>query len=334
MRWGVTGSLPRADLLDFGEGVESVGRESRKRRRKKAAKRKGARRARDAAEWPPWGSWPVSGAYMSYLDAFRICGQGLMFFCRKSPGGRFTFLVSTLDFFRAGLVDTAIVHNMSEGRFREEFLGGSAVKGGYLMKPAAPETVRKIFWGAYEFMRKQGYELPSREVANVRVLIPTPPKGPKGWLNALTGPDGLLDRRLLEVARRSQGETELPGDKEPIVVTTARFQADDADAALAWMRDAEPEICEVGPEEEGIHFDWTRAYPKRHWNPLARWSGARQSLGDVVLSGSEIRVETRSASWAARFAQLLHEKLGTGVRLVDVHWQPWQDLIGRSQRED
>ena len=311
-----------------------MARKSREKRNRRAAKRRRQPPAAGAAEVAAWAAWPVSGAYMSYLDAFRICGQGLLFFCRKSKDGQFAFLLSTVDVFRGGLVDVAIVDTVSEGKFLSDFLGKSTQKAGYLMKPAAPEVVRRVFWGAYELMRQWGYTWPSGELARIKAFIPCPADGPTACLKELTRRGGLLEKRLLAIARLTQGAEDLPGDKEPLVVTTARFQVDDRDALVAWLRNAEPDVSETGLEEDGVHFNWTRAYPRGHWSPLAGLRGARQSLGDLVLSGSEIRVETKTASWAARFAQLLHEKLGADARLAAVEWQSWQEMMRSLGSED
>ena len=263
-----------------------MGRKSRKARKRKGAERQRARSARVAAEQPAWASWPVSGAYMSYLDAFRICGQALMFFCRKSSADEFAFLLSTLDFFRGGLVHCAIVEAVSEDEFLEEFLAGSAVEAGHLMGPAEPEMARRIFWATYEFMRDQGYMFPNEELARLRAFIPKVHGASMRWL---TGPDGLLDPRLLDVALLEEGEADIPADKESLIITTARFHTQDPDALLAWMRNAEPEIFETDSDEDGFHFTWTRGYPKGHWSPFARRRGARQSLGTSSFAATRSR---------------------------------------------
>ena len=49
--------------------------------------------------------------------------------------------------------------------------------------------------------------------------------------------------------------------------------------------------------------------------------GGRQVLGDVTVSGNEVSVETKTTSWAGRFAQLLDEKVGPGVELFSVTYR-------------
>ena len=301
---------------------------------KRKKSKKGGWPAAPRGPMPAWASCPASGAYASFLDAFRVCGQGMFAYCRKGQGGEFAFLLATVSVLRGGLEQMVIGDSVPEEEFRREILEKSARAAGYLVGPAPPETVATILWGAYEFMCRQGYMLPPGDLGKLKAFVPQPFGSPKGCLNALTGPGGLVAPRLLDLAVELGTDAELPEGKEQMVITTARFRADDADALLAWMRASEPDLTEVGREEDGAHFNWTRAYPKGHWSPFARERGARQELGDVVVSGDALRIETKVASAAARFAQLLHEQYPGRVRLEGVEWKSWKEWLHWNDREE
>jgi len=301
-------------------------RKTEKEKRRKRS-RAGGGRSRSLAP-PQWLEWPVGNAYMSHLDAFRICGQGMMFYGRVGPDGKVALVTAFLDFYHGGFEDVYVSEVDSEEKFAELVLGEDMSKGGFLMEPIDPAHAARAFWGTYGFLCEQEGPQDEDMFSTLRAFIPTPAGGPRRWLGALTGTDGFLDARFLDVARQNQIGGDIPADKEPAVFTNARFGVEDADALIEFLRGSEPDISEIGPDEEGegLHFCWTRAYPKGHWSPLAG-PGARQGLGDVVAFGREVRVETKTASWAARFAQLLYEEFGSGVKLAGVEWKCWQEML-------
>lgn len=275
-----------------------------------------------------WASWPEGEAYSSYLGALRICGQGLTAYSRRGPDGRAAFCVGLINVFRGGL-EGIICDEGSEDTFRRELIGEAATKGGYLMEPAPPELAATLLWGIYEFGLQVGFSLPDRDLERVKSLVPCPHGGPSGCLAALTRPGGIIAPELLRIARSFGTDVELPEGQEQVVFTTVRFRVPDISALLAWMRGREPEFSDEGEDEEGIHFGWTRAYPKGHWSPFAGQPGARQSLGHIVVCGQEIYIETQTSSRAAVFAQLLHQKFPENLSIIQVEWKSWRDVLDR-----
>ncbi len=269
----------------------------------------------------------MAEAYASYLGAWRICGQGLAAYSRRSPDGRFAFVLALINFFRGGLENAIFGDQATEDEFRRDLIEGAATKGGYLMGPAQPEMAATLLWGSFEFAGQEGFALPPNDLDRIKHLVPCPHGGPRGCLAVLTAPGGVIHPKLLRIARSLGTDVEMPDGQEQVVFTTARFRVSDAQALLAWMRGSEPEFSDEGEGEDGIRFNWTRAYPKGHWSPFARERGARQSLGDVVVRGEEVWIEVQTPSRAARFAQLLHQRFPSGLVLAGVEWKGWKDLV-------
>jgi hypothetical protein len=240
---------------------------------------------------PPWQaklsegvSWPVLGAWCSNLPSFTICGQGMMFFFRKSPRGPVAGVMAHLDFQGWGLDELGVFNAASETEIRDKLISKFCAAGHFLLRELPFDEAARLLWACAAYRDKEFEPGFLKDIAPYKDFIAPPVGTELAWLSWLTGPEGHLRLNFLKLARKA-ADVDLPPGKELYTATRATFQVSDTTQLLKALRKSgkEFEPLDSGKDSTG-RFCWTRAYPRGHWSPLAG-RGSRQVLGEVAISG-------------------------------------------------
>ncbi len=120
----------------------------------------------------------------------------------------------------------------------------------------------------------------------------------------------------------------LPPGQEPMFFSTAVFRIEDAEQAIAKMEKL-PDVHITDESKEGIHYTWTRAYPKGHWNPMSRLGG-RQVIGDIQVNyDNTLKLETRTKGWMTAIIYHVMSVLGKDIKLTSLEFQNPMDMFRR-----
>ena len=74
-------------------------------------------------------------------------------------------------------------------------------------------------------------------------------------------------------------------------------------------------------DKENRYYYWLRKYPKNHWSPVSKISGARQVLGHITINKNEImKLETKTKGWMVGLIRYMLRILGDELYLYDLEF--------------
>jgi len=119
----------------------------------------------------------------------------------------------------------------------------------------------------------------------------------------------------------------IPEGKEPMFFSTAIFSINDANSAIAKIKQL-PDVDCTEESKTGLRYTWTRAYPKGHWNPMSNQPGARQILGDIQINyDNTLKLETKTKGWMTGLIYYIINTLGNDIRLTSLEFQSPLDFL-------
>jgi hypothetical protein len=312
--------------------------DSRRQDREKK-KRQQARRSREHAAKRMWSfnaaereraSWPVERAWVPCPDAWAATGNGVAAIERRQPDGRFAGAFFTICLMEDGLSTSGTIPDCAPGAFAEQL----AKLGEHLppFREGPVEAASAFIWSAYALSVESGRDW--NQVPGIKSalsLVPQPPGTPGEWADLLW--DKLTSPGLTRVIARAPHPDDLPEGKEVMILTTARFAADQpADRLIKALRKAKPDFEDDGKADDSAHlFALTRPYPKNHWSPLASLGG-RQTVGQVEVrrggadNPATLVVSGKTLSMTCVVIQKLKRITGDVIRLVEVDWKDLDDI--------
>jgi len=100
---------------------------------------------------------------------------------------------------------------------------------------------------------------------------------------------------------------------ENLILSYAYYKIIDFEKLIALFGELEEKemfgIDEFNAEEKILSGSFTRPYPKGHWNPMAKFSGARQVVGHVSAKDDTLKLETMTKSGLKEARSLIESVL-------------------------
>ena len=269
-------------------------------------------------------SWPIVRAYVPVPHIWASTGLGSVGIVRQQPDGRYASAFFILELLGGGLqslwgqIDVTL-----------DEIDATLVEMRERMPPmteGAPELAAAFAWGGRALAESEGFVGDQPQLDELFALVPVPPGTPRKWARRLTALDGLSPAGLVEVIRANRPPADLPEGKETMILTEATFAVVDAEAAVAALREAEPEFDLNAIDGTEATFSWTREYPRNHDSPL-RLLGGRQVLGSVQVTPGKLVAEAKTLSMTARLLDRLGQLLGEGLRHESTRWTGARELL-------
>ncbi len=124
---------------------------------------------------------------------------------------------------------------------------------------------------------------------------------------------------------------DVPVGKEILFFSKAVFKINDVEGAKREIERLN-NIEYVDEDKKGINFLWMRPYPKGHWSPMSRISGASQILGDIRINfNNTLILETKTKSYMIKLIFYMRKVLGKEIILINLEIQNALDLIKNIQ---
>jgi hypothetical protein len=194
---------------------------------------------------------------------------------------------------------------------------------------------RQIVWGGYHYARRNGFR-PPREFHQVRKFLTRLEEAEIPWEWFGRDGEPLIIGDYDDLMRRSGGKLRLDGDEFHYIVGSDdpspwleleedpwnQLFEDESEGipegmervyfiegtlfsegigfeglvtGLASWRDLD--LGELDREEQYATFQWTRPYPRGHWNPLSLLPGAGQVLGHIAVEEDTLIVSVGTKGW-------------------------------------
>jgi len=83
-----------------------------------------------------------------------------------------------------------------------------------------------------------------------------------------------------------------------------------------------PDLHITDENKDGVHYTWTRKYPKGHWNPMSRMPSARQVIGDIQINyDNTLKLETKTKSFMTGLIYYMISALGREIKLISLEFE-------------
>ena len=104
---------------------------------------------------------------------------------------------------------------------------------------------------------------------------------------------------------------------ENLIFSYAYYKIMDFEKMIAFFRELEEKeifgIDKFNAEKKILSGSFTRSYPKDHWNPMAKFPGARQIVGQASAKEDTLKLETMTKSGLKQVRKLIESELGGAI---------------------
>ena len=276
-------------------------------------------------------SWPILRAYVPLSDAWFSTGLGSAAIIRQEPGtDRAAWMCIVLDL-SAGGIQHMFGRLDSSPQEAQKLL--TQLK--YQIPPmqeGPPDLAARYIWGAYAWSNSLGYrwDAGSKNDGSAELgLVPRLPGTPEAWREQFLQHD-ITPVKLARMLEENPSPDDMPEGKALLLLTTMHFALADHEQAIRDLTRQQPDFIAVDQDGQTINFDWSRAYPKGHWSPLASLGG-RQSLGNVRISPGKLVAEVKTLSMGTILVHKLKELLGDRMHHEHTDWVDGRDLFKRAK---
>jgi len=297
-------------------------------------------------------------AFCRLSAGWRDDGIALVYVARRLGEGRITSAFFYVDVWGVGIRDCYITpHERPSDAYAWLEAAGERFETSF--EECSEELGSQLIWGGLWYGKEAGF-LPPREFHDCKKFIPRVPDD--AWDRSLFGKGGerLVIGEMRDLLKRSKGmynpdtteghfliggpvdevdETSpwdellvedegLPEGTESLLFIKGEYRLADFHEAFDLLSGWEDlGLVRAATAERFAEFDWTRAYPPNHWNPMSRMPGARQNLGRLTLEDGTLTVEVRGKSWILIMDSRLHDALGTSITRGRLEIHDPMDLI-------
>jgi hypothetical protein len=151
------------------------------------------------------------------------------------------------------------------------------------------------------------------------------------WLHWLKSSEGMVCEGLWRAVENLPDLIEeIPDDKDPIVITKVTLNVSETNRLRDLLNEKDPEFVLEIEEGNALQYSVSRSYPKGHWNPLSRITGARQTIGNVTLDEATATIEAKTLAFAARIMTSIIQLYGPGIEYQQSeYWDVNRDLAAK-----
>lgn len=120
----------------------------------------------------------------------------------------------------------------------------------------------------------------------------------------------------------------IPQGMEQMVFSFAYYRVKDFDEILSFLKEFEKNglfsIDEFNIKAQKLSGAFLREYPKNHWNPFSKMTGAKQVIGGAEIKEGYLKIDTRTKHSLSNLRDILEKNMNG---LIEFEREEFQDVM-------